>query len=216
MIRISGVRLLIGIATALQLSFVSHAIADGPSIADTLKWMESTYNDHYSEGGSMGHGRWGPFADSELTKSSRQGFTYDGCIITLNFVNITKRWAKNNKLRFVPVKESWVVNLADIDPNSVKLNFFSSNYGDHAKIMCDESIGVCNLAELGFETTNQEPKINVTDQSALGDDLGVYDKTENKTFNYGYFIFDDIPYSRRFQNAFQHLVGLCGGKPSPF
>lgn len=195
---------------------ISASYGAEPSLDETLHWMDSTFNNHSSDGGAYGHGKWGPFADSELTKAAKQEFNYKSCDLNLTIDETTKRWAEDQQLRYVLVKQNWQFNLKDINPNSIRLNQFTSQYGDHAKIACSDEIGNCNLAELGFETTNQTPLIKVIDRAALGVNPSDYNKVEEKVYYYGYFIFDDVEYAKRFTSAFTHAVKLCGGKAPPF
>lgn len=191
------------------------------TLAETLKWMDYTYNDHRIEGGVTGHGNWGPFAETELTLIATEKFKYNGCDIEQNIFSYSKRFNKRGQMGFVNSITQANFNLKDIDLNTIKTTLFTSVYGKDgkpgAKIQCFPELGHnCNFAELDFQTVNKEPIIKITEKSALGDNLQDYDTIENKNTYYSYFFIDDIEYSMRFEKAFKNAVKLCGGKASVF
>src|SRR5262249_13423156 len=118
------------------------AAANDPSLSETLLWLDNTYNphEHYS-----GHGRWEAYSVGKLFQRRFTRFTYDGC--KLSFSTTGGVLAEQYQDR------SWLtVNLADVDPNSIRTRAFSSQTAGTA---CDAfpSLGMeCDIAEMTFET----------------------------------------------------------------
>jgi len=68
-------RLVLAVTAGISVAF-SPAHGDGPSLSETLLWMDNTYNphEHYS-----GHGRWETYSVGKLFQRRFTRFTYDGC-----------------------------------------------------------------------------------------------------------------------------------------
>jgi hypothetical protein len=53
-----------------------------PSLAETLAWVDGTYNNHMNEGGAIGHGDLEIYSDPrslKMTKRLITKFTYQNC-----------------------------------------------------------------------------------------------------------------------------------------
>jgi hypothetical protein len=179
------------------------AQSEGPSLSETLAWMDSTYNPH-SNGGSWGHGRREIYGSGKLLSNHIASFEYDGCsmIITVTEDPIDPIYNKDYP------SISYKFNLGDIDPVSLRTIKSESWYGGIACNIGNDS--ACDLAEIDFQTHNQLPLIERDYPNSPPEFRGVTHTMEAD------FILDDIPYSVRFARAFRHAVELCGGKPSTF
>ena len=183
-----------------------------PSLAETLAWMDSTYNPHDKAGGAWGHGREEIFSDGKPFRRRASSFTYNGCEITLQqqgdpAAPLYSELYTSSTFRF---------NLRHIDPKSVKLYFFDPRYGG---LSCDFDLGnmVCSIAEMEFETRNQQPLMDEDLHLVWPKLSGSEHEARKSTKSFvGSFYIDDAEYAKRFAKAFTHAVTLCGGTPSPF
>src|SRR5436190_1902976 len=58
--------------------------APSPSLAETLSWIDSTYNSHVREGGSFGYGEYVIYnADGTILKRRTEHREYHGCALTM-------------------------------------------------------------------------------------------------------------------------------------
>jgi hypothetical protein len=186
--------------------------AEEPSLSETLEWMDKTYNAHSSTGEGFGHGREEIFSAGKAYKRRTSSFTYEDCHITLRSQDNPTAPLYSE----LYTSAVYSVNLRDIDPASITLRRYDSQFGG---LSCDvDPVHMnCDVAEIEFETRNQE--------SLIGEDFhAVYpkltgrdhDTTSNKPTFVAAFYFDDSEYAIRFAKAFHHAVTLCGGKQSPF
>jgi hypothetical protein len=202
----------IGVLSAFVSATTSCAWAEESSLADTLAWMDSTYNSHESIGGGFGHGREEIFSAGKPFKRRYSSFTYDDCRITLH--------ARDDPTAplYSDLYTSTVYdfNLRDIDPASIKVYRYDAQAGG---LSCDFDPAhmICNIAEIEFETRNQSPliteNIDITWPKLKGNEREGH---SNKPTFVAAFYVDDSQYADRFAKAFSHAVELCGGKPSPF
>jgi hypothetical protein len=174
----------------------------GPTLSETLAWMDQTYNPHESFGDGHGKERIYHSRTSELWWGSNETFTYNGCQMVLHREDLP-----SSKPYIFRYPESF--NLRDIDPQTVKVRSFDPNDGTES---CDDPEHVsayklnCTAAYVQFSTHNDLPTI---------DDLPDHEHRKTTT-NKAEFVVDDAAYAQRFAKAFQHAVELCGGKPSAF
>jgi hypothetical protein len=68
---------------ALVPAALPPAQAEEPPLAETLTWMDSTYNSHEGSGGGFGHGGEEIFSDGKPFKRRFSSFTYNDSDITL-------------------------------------------------------------------------------------------------------------------------------------
>lgn len=186
--------------------------AEGPSLAETLQWMDSTYNSHQAEGGSFGHGLQEVYSSGKLFKSRSERFTYNGC----QFMLFIKDNPVASLYRELYTSEIDMVNLRDVDPASIKLYLFDSQ-ASGLSCNIDPKYMTCDIAELDFETPDQTPlfkeHFHAVYPKLRGKDHDAYH--DGKTF-VAEFLLDNVEYAKRFTRAFRYAVKLCGGKPSPF
>jgi hypothetical protein len=192
-------------------SFASSARGAGPSLTDTLAWMDATYNPHNANGGSYGHGLMEFYLSGKLAKRETETFSYDGCQMTLHRVQ------DPNSAAYSEMASSDVdsFNLGNIDPASIKMiRQASTAYGLSCDLVPDLP---CDTAEIDLETYDQAPLIEESDHTIFPKLQGKDHESEfkGKTF-VTLFLVDDVNYATRFVEALRHAVELCGGKPSPF
>ena len=193
-------------------SSISLAENSGPTLGETLSWMDGTYNPHRDSGGGWGHGREEIFSLGKPFKRRSSTFTYDGC--TMEITRMDDPTAPAYSITSSKVVSA--LNLKDIDPSSIKAYLFDPQYGG---LSCDFDLGgmKCTAAEVEFQTFNQKPLIEneweFTYHSLVGDEHE--NRTKSKSF-VSMLYFDDADYTKRFVRAFRHAIDLCGGKPSPF
>jgi hypothetical protein len=185
----------------------STAQAEGASLAETLAWMDNTFNPHEH---SSGHGRWETFSVSKPFQRRTTRFTYNGCMLTFstNGGVLVENYQDTS---------SFTVNLKDVDPNSIRTKAYSSQVAGMACEAWPSLDMECDIAEMTFETRNQVPFIEGQSHFVYpelkGKDHNSY--YTGKSFEAGIGI-DDVKYAARFENAFRHAVTLCGGRPSAF
>jgi hypothetical protein len=183
-----------------------------PSLADTLAWMDSTYNPHTGEGGSFGHGHKEIYTAGTLFERQDETFKYNGCQLSLQY-----RDDPNSPLFDQMYGEIiYTFDLHDIDPASITVRQFDSQAGG---LSCDVSptTMTCDIAEIALETRNQVPliaeSVHTTWPHLQGADHEA--SSSKKTFVTTFFI-DDTKYAARFEKALRHAIALCGGKKSTF
>jgi hypothetical protein len=189
------------------------AQAEEPSLAETLAWMDSTYNPHDNVGGGFGHGRE-EILEAKTGNSFKRRFsffTYNDCDFTLH--RRDDPTAPLYSELYSTEVDSF--NLRDIDLTSIKIYRYSSQFGG---LSCDISRNIiCDVAHIEFETRNQEPlikhELHLVYPKLQGSE---HDAWSNKPTFVSAFYVDDPEYADRFAKAFRHAVALCGGKVSPF
>jgi hypothetical protein len=187
--------------------------ATGPSLEDTLKWMDQTYN-----GGKRGlFQQW--TKDGKLYEESIEDFTYTQCSISHTVRQLPD--AEGAKNLWVQ-SDIQVFNLRDIDPTTVKVIPFDSTVGTDClipeevkrlKLSCD------GQAEVRFLTRNEAPKISdhsITIFPGIPENKPDHKSDQTITQSHAAFSMYDAAYARRFAKAFTHAVELCGGTPSDF
>jgi hypothetical protein len=190
-------------------------------LAETLLWMDQTYNPH--EGGDnlgLGHGweihyvRKGQ--EEEVTQKFKMTFSRLGdCNIAIKSETLPEGVYSET-----PSVHTYTFNLCDIDPGSIKVK----TYDLHKDVFsCADPEQVkayelnCDNAEIEFSTRNgattiaEEAVKTFTKLSGTDHEL----KTASKT-NKCWLIVDDIVYAQRLAKALRHAIDLCGGKPSKF
>jgi hypothetical protein len=183
-----------------------------PSLAETLAWMDSTYNPHMGAGGSWGHGREEIFSAGRAFKRRISTFEYDGCNFTINQKDDPTAPLYSD----LYTSSTFKFNLRDIDLKSIKLERLDPQYGG---LSCDYNTGgmICTIAEMEIETQNQAPlmteRFHIVWPKLKGSEHEAFDSKE--TFVSALY-FDDAEYAERFSKALRHAVTLCGGKSSPF
>jgi hypothetical protein len=185
--------------------------ATGPSLEDTFKWMDQTYNG----------GRRGLFQqstrDGKLYVAYLEDFTYTQCSIS----HTVKELPDSKGAKYVRTQSNVeVFNLRDIDPTTVKVIPFDSTAGTscldpdevkRSKLSCD------GQAEVRFSTRNEAPKINyhsVTIFPGIPENKPNHKLDQTGTQSYAAFSMYDTAYAKRFAKAFSHAVELCGGTRS--
>lgn len=196
----------------------------GPSLSETLAWMDNTYNPRGGLASARGHGRTGWYSDEnsttqaplseDLIVGSTETFTHDGCQFSLHVQDDPVAIASRESYR----SSLYTFNLRDIDPHSIKVSKYSHIGGlpcagydsEQRKRMYMN----CDHAEIVFSTHNEAALIdNTTSTKLQGSDHESKGKSrETRAF----FEVDDVEYADRFAKAFRHAVELCGGKSSPF
>lgn len=192
-------------------SAFSVAIADEPTLSETLAWIESTYNPHDDKGGAWGHGREEWANDGKPFRLRTETIKTDGCKLTLTLKD-DPRVAIHAAMTSVITTD-----LKDVDPKSIEFTTFDSQHGG---LGCERFPNLnlnCDMASIVFETYNQKPSMSeqfdATFPSSKVKKNG--GPTRHQTF-VASIALDDVNYANRFLKAFQHAVALCGGKPSPF
>jgi hypothetical protein len=200
-----------GIVATLGVCSGVHA-QDAPSLTDTLSWIESTYNDHFEQGGGFGYGVWRMESDGKLAKKQDQSVKSSGCQFQTDIRDDPD--ATLAKILYTPLQRT-KFNLKDIDPDSLIITKWSSLGG----LSCNLEIPnlPCNQARLEVQTKNKLPLMDVYFDTIYPKLTGANHetKTQAKSFITD-FVFDNVEYAYRFMHAFKHAVSLCGGKPSPF
>jgi hypothetical protein len=191
--------------------------------AETLQWMDQTYNPH--DGGAnygRGHGeeihylKHSDTHEEEITEEFHETFIYKGgCTIVLHHETVPIGVFKT-----VYTNDDDTVNLCDVDPDSIKIK----TYDFHKDVFnCADPDEVksydleCTSAEVEFHIRNEAPKIK-------DDGITTYAELTGKDHeaqihgheSKAWFNVDDAVYAERFAKALRHAVELCGGKPSKF
>lgn len=197
---------------ALVPAALAPAQAEEPSLAETLAWMDSTYNPHERSGGGFGHGREEIFSEGKPFKRRFSFFTHENCTITLS--NQDDPTAPLYSDLYTSAVYNF--NLRDIDPASIKIYRYDAQAGG---LSCDVDSQhmICDVAEIEFETRNQTPLIkenlHIVWPKLQGSE---HEAHNNKPTFVATFYVDNSEYADRFAKAFRHAVALCGGKASPF
>lgn len=205
-------------------SFLTYrAIAKHRDLAETLQWMEQTYNPH-DGGANYGHGHGdethylehsGTQAE-EITEEFQETFaTQGGCTLVLHHETVPIGVFKS-----VYTNGDYTLSLGDVDPNSIKIK----TYDFHKDVFnCADSNEVklydlnCGSAEIEFQTRNEAPKIKDDGVTIYAELKGKDHEAQiHEQVSEGWFSVDDATYARRFAKAFRHAVELCGGKASRF
>jgi hypothetical protein len=207
-------------ATHLSLIFLVFSLpsfgqvkSSGPSLEDTFRWMDQTYN-----GGRRGlFQQW--TKDGKLYVSYLEDFTYIQCSISHTVKELPD--SKGAKYTWTQSNVE-IFNLRDIDPTTVKVVPFDSTVGTscldpdevkRSKLSCD------GQAEVRFSTRNEAPNINyhsVTVFPNIPENKANHKLDQTGTQSYAAFSMYDTAYARRFADAFAHAVELCGGTRSDF
>ena len=182
---------------------------DEPSLADTVAWIQNTYNSHEGKGGAWGHGREEWASDGKAFRRRLESLKFDGCKLTLT--------VKDDPSVPQAMLSTFLksVELKDVDPNSIEFTTYDSQHGG---LKCAEFPNLtCDMAELNFETYNQRPSMSEELTSIFPNLVGKdrVARMHNTTF-VATILLDDVKYGNRFVKAFRHAIELCGGKVSPF
>jgi hypothetical protein len=121
-------RLLIEVTVLLVLAVASPLPirAEEPSLAETLQWMDNTFNRH---GDSLGHGHWETYSVGKLFQRRDTRLTYVGSRMSL-FTSgglLVEDYQDGSNRTF---------NLGDIDPNSIHRRAHSSETAGIARDAC--------------------------------------------------------------------------------
>jgi hypothetical protein len=192
-------------------------------LAETLQWMEQTYNPHEGdETFGLGHGNETHYLENntqhieEVTQQFRQTLAYKGnCTIVVHHQTLPIGVYKT-----VYTTGDYTLNLCDVDPDSIKIK----TYDFHKDVFdCADPEQVqafsldCSSAEIEFHTRNDMPKIKDDSVTTFAELTGKDHEAQNHDLmSKGWLIVDDVPYARRFAKALRHAVELCGGKASKF
>lgn len=217
-----GVLLLLGfVALAITAVIVVPRVQRNRDLADTLSWIDQTYNPH--EGGDnlgQGHGweihyvRKGNV--EEVTEKFKMTFTrLGGCNVAINSETLPQGIFSE-----VPSVSKYTLNLCDIDPSSIKMK----TYDLHKDVFsCADPEEVkaydlnCDNAEIEFYTRNGVASINEEAVKTFTKLTGTDHELRTKAkANKCWLIVDDVAYAHRLMIAVKHAVELCGGKPSRF
>jgi len=205
-------------------SFLAYrAYARHRDLAETLQWMEQTYNPH--EGGEnfgLGHGNETHYLENkaqqteEVTQEFHQTLAYKGdCVIVIHHETLPVGVYKS-----VYDSGDYTLSLCDVDPDSIKITTydFRKDVGG-----CDDPEEVqlfgldCTSAEIEFHVRNDAPKIKDDSVTTYAELTGKDHETQSHDLmSKGWFLVDDAAYAQRFAKALRHAVELCGGKPSKF
>lgn len=205
-------------------SFLAYrAIAKHRDLAQTLRWMEQTYNPH-DGGANYGRGRgdethYLEHSDTqteEITEEFQETFTTKGgCILVLH-----QRTVPIGVFKSVYTDSDYTLSLGDVDPNSIKIK----TYDFHKDVFnCADPTEVklydldCSSAEIEFQIRNEAPKIRDDGVTIYAELKGKDHEAQiHEQVSKGWFSVDDATYAGRFAKAFGHAVELCGGRPSRF
>lgn len=216
------------VVIALAVAFVSVASVMGfrsiqrsRDLAETLAWMDQTYNPH--EGGdNLGQGygweihyvRKGQI--EEVTEEFKTTFTKLGkCNIAINSETLPRGIFID-----VPSIHKYTINLCDIDPESITIK----KYDLHKDVFsCADPEQVklyeldCDNAEIEFRTRNGVTSIKEEDIRTFTKLTGADHESKTETMtNKCWLLANNVTYAERLAKAFKHAVELCGGKPSKF
>lgn len=185
--------------------------------ADTLAWMDNTYNSHTEVVGSYGHGSTGSYRKGEngqpdsLESGYDQSFTHRGCQ-----VNVTIKENPSAELGKDMLSDDTIsFNLGDLNPASIKVSP-RTHYGG---IACADYLPdeICDWAEITVKTHNEAPLVQVNTHlifpKLTGKDHDVFSPTKDSGT---YFEVEDVEYAQQFAKALRHAIELCGGKPESF
>ena len=193
-------------------------------LAETLEWMDNTYNAHENISGAHGHGRSAWYThgsvgsqDEIMGFGQTETFTYKDCDLTLK----TEDDKRATTAQEVYNTAIYRFNLRDIDPSSAKIQTASRIVGLLCEGYTPEELVTrgmnCDHAALGFSTRSEAGLIteirHATFLKLTGPD---HDSDSTSKTNRVFFVFDDIEYANRFAKAFAHAVQLCGGKAPSF
>ena len=185
-----------------------RAADTGPSLSDTLAWIDGTYNDHRALG-AEGHTFIERYDDDgKLSLQQSEIFKSDQCDVTLELTYDFK-----TDYPIFSGKHLYKINLRDIDTKSIKLtNIYRIGSFEDKRNECSyNKMTHCDVIKISFNTLNKIPLIKWSIFELNGEARGVEDKRSDAEF-----ILDDIEYGKRLAKAFEHAVELCGGKASPF
>lgn len=199
-----------------------RSIQRNRDLAETLAWMDQTYNPH--EGGDnlgQGHGWEIHYLQKgqveEVTENFKMTFVrLDGCNVAINSETLPE-----GIFREAPSKTRYTINLCDIDPESIKIKTYDLHSKDVFDCSDPEQVKLyaldCQNAEIEFLTRNGATTINEemvkTFTKLTGKDHEL--RSVSKT-NKCWLVVDDVLYAQRLAKALKHAVELCGGKVSKF
>jgi hypothetical protein len=218
-----GALLLLGIvATGIAAVMVFRSVQRNRDLAETLLWMDQTYNPH--EGGDnlgQGHGWETHYLQKgqveEVTENFKMTFVrLGGCNIVINSETLPRGIFSDT-----PSTSKYTINLCDIDPGSIKIKTYDLHSKDVFDCSDPEQVKSyelnCNNAEIEFLTRNGATAIGeerVETFTKLTGNSHEF-RTASKT-NKCWLIVDDVNYAQRLAKALKHAVELCGGKTSKF
>jgi hypothetical protein len=211
------------IALGASSFFAYRAYSRHRDLAETLQWMEQTYNPH--EGGEnlgLGHGDETHYLENstlhteEVTEEFRQTLAYKGgCMIVIHDETVPIGVYKT-----VYGSGDYTLSLCDVDPESIKITTydFHKDVGGCADPEQVQLFGLdCTSAEIVFHMRNDMPKIKDDSVTIYAELTGTnHELQSHNLMSKGWFIVDDVTYAQRFAKALKHAVELCGGKASKF
>jgi hypothetical protein len=205
-------------------SFLSYrAVARHYDLAETLRWMDQTYNPH--DGGAnygRGHGDETHYLEhsdtrtEEITEEFHETFAAkDRCTLVLHHETVPIGIFKD-----VYTNSDYALSLGDVDPNSIKIK----TYDFHKDVFnCADPNQVklydldCSSAEIEFQIRNEVPRIKEDSVTIYVELKGKEHEAQvHSQVSKGWFSVDDATYAERFARAFRHAVELCGGEASRF
>jgi hypothetical protein len=214
----------LGVAVVcLAAVLVLRSIQRNRDLAETLLWIDQTYNPH--DGGEnygRGHGDETHYLQNaklhteEVTEEFHQTFAYKGdCTIVLHHETVPIGLFKT-----IYTNGDYTLNLCDVDPDSIKIKTFDFhkdvfNCADAEEV---QSYNLnCSSAEIEFHIRNEIPKIKDDSITIYAELTGKDHEAQHHGYmSKGWFVVDDVVYAQRFAKAFRHAVELCGGKVSRF
>jgi hypothetical protein len=201
--------------------FAYRAIAKRRDLKETLLWIDQTYNPHEgADNLGQGHG-WEIHylkkgSVEEITEKFNTTLAFDdGCNVVTRSETLPVGVYSD-----LPSVTTYKFSLRDIDPSSISIK----TYDLHKDVFsCADSEQVqtyelnCDNAEIEFLTRNGATSINEdmvrTYTKLTGSD---HESRNVSKTNKGWWVVDDVPYSRRLAKALKHAVELCGGQASRF
>jgi hypothetical protein len=210
------------VAVCIAAVLVFRSIQRNRDLAETLLWMDQTYNPH--DGGDnfgQGHGweihylRKGQV--EEVTENFKMTFVrLGGCNIAINSETLPEGIFSET-----PSTSRYTINLCDIDPGSIKIKTYDLHGKDVFDCSDPEQVKLyelnCLNAEIEFQTRNGATAISEERVKTFTKLTGASHefRTSSKT-NKCWLIVDDVNYAQRLAKALKHAVELCGGKVSKF
>jgi hypothetical protein len=176
---------------------------EGPSLSETVAWMEQTYNPH--EGG-FGHGQTRHYPPSwTVYTENTETLSADGCALILHFNSTSGTLASGHTLS----STTFTFNLKDVDPKSIAVTPDDSQLGQKCSATEEAKRGgsTCDQADIDFSIRNDAPLVEVETGSPPSRQRKAHD---------AFLLVNDPEYAQRLASALRHAVELCGGKPSPF
>jgi hypothetical protein len=178
---------------------------NNPSIAETEKWINETYNVQY--GGSPGYGHW-----EDMISEYDQKVSVQKCAVKISINQLNPNLKKDSVM-------SWnsLVSAMDVDLGSVEIKYHSSRgvgFGCESDTP-ELEFSRCDYAKIYFRTRNKLPLIRFTDQVITYRD-GSNFKANNRNDFEADIAVTDRNYLPHFEKAFRYWLKSCGAKQSTF